>query len=334
VLRLAFVGLRSDNEIRRIPGGGKVPNERWFIWLDGQQHKLGPMSRQQVEHLNDAGMLGPTDGVWTSSSKIWRRASELFSFDPLPLPPPEPPKRKRRSIEAIANFFQRGLGSPAISRASCRFFNRMTRGKKIAILLLCSIGLLVGSYRVFEWYLQRAIVSSIFEALREAGERQQARLQLLAAYFECGAGPQDTGTATAPRTDLLQTIFVSHDGDHGFSFVTDSKWILVENGQKKVSTVHFSVDWLDINHVTIDDNVLYFYCQDCTRQIQGDINSFLNKDTDVPARLKTPVMTYTFCDADTARDTASTIDAITGRSLSKHIYEDDKDPVEASTIDP
>jgi hypothetical protein len=202
--------------------------------------------------------------------------------------------------------------------------------KKIVVVLVCFAGLLIAGYFAFDWWLTRAIQSSLVSAINEAGTKQQAQRELLAAYFDCGAGPQDTGTDSVPRTDLLQTTFVG-DVDN---FATDSKWTVVEGGQKKVSTVHFSVDWFDINHVTIDENVLLLYCRDCIRQIQGDINSTLNRETNVPGRLKTPVMQYSFCDSDTARDAAFAMQTITDRLLSKFIYEDDNDPVGASTIDP
>jgi hypothetical protein len=227
----------------------------------------------------------------------------------------------------MASLLGGSHGSLRISRTSTFFFKSFTQKKTILVLLVTIVGLSIGGYRVFDWYLKRAIVSSIFASLAETAQNQR---DLLSAYFKCGAGPQDTGSEIGSRVELLQTTF----GDDGINFLTNSEWTVVEEGKKNIATVHFSVGWFDINHVTLDENVLYFYCRDCTRQIQGDINSILNKDTDVPGRLKMPVMTYTFCDADTARDAASIIDAVTRRSLSKFIYEDGKDPVEASTIDP
>ncbi len=75
---------------------------KWYHSQDGQQ--LGPVSKQELKALADAGDLSPDDLVWNNSWDDWRPASSLANLfsQSSNSPPPIAARRTQVGVEQAA----------------------------------------------------------------------------------------------------------------------------------------------------------------------------------------------------------------------------------------
>lgn len=85
-------------------------NDQWFYALDGQQH--GPVQREDLRSLAHAGILRPSDYVWSPGMTEWGLAHDvagIFDQPTQPSPPPLPGIPKSAEADVLAKKIAGGL---------------------------------------------------------------------------------------------------------------------------------------------------------------------------------------------------------------------------------
>jgi TM2 domain-containing membrane protein YozV len=85
-------------------------NNQWFYALDGQQH--GPVQLEDLRSLAQAGILQPSDYVWSPGMADWGVAHDIggiFERSPQPSPPPLPGIPRSAEADVLAKKIAGGL---------------------------------------------------------------------------------------------------------------------------------------------------------------------------------------------------------------------------------
>ncbi|MCY3018612.1 MAG: GYF domain-containing protein [Planctomycetota bacterium] len=95
--------------------------EKWFYGRGGQQ--IGPVSRDVLRQLAQAGQLSPTDLVWKQGTANWTPAGQIAGLLPNDAPVPTPtaptapalaaPDAQRSPLGSVARKLMAQIGSPA-----------------------------------------------------------------------------------------------------------------------------------------------------------------------------------------------------------------------------